>query len=65
MVLTASTRAISRYCSKIGWRKIRYFQLVSSNNRIQRFNYACCAKIYHEKYDDSSECIHSKLKNKF
>ncbi len=55
LVLTASTRTISRYCSKIGWRKIRtrYCQIVSSNNRIKRFIYACCAKIYHEKYDDS------------
>jgi hypothetical protein len=33
---------------------------VSSNNRIKRFIYACCAKIYHEKYDDS---IHAFMQN--
>jgi hypothetical protein len=47
LVLTASTRSITRYCDKLGWKKIRtrYCQLVSPNNRIKRFIYACCAKI--------------------
>jgi hypothetical protein len=55
LVLTASTRSITRYCNKLGWKKIRtrYCQLVSPNNRIKRFIYACCAKIFNENYHDS------------
>jgi hypothetical protein len=38
LVLTASTRTITRYCNKLGWKKIRtrYCQIVSFNNRIKR-----------------------------
>ena len=55
LVLTASTRSITRYCNKLGWKKIRtpYFQAVSFNSRIERFIYGCCAKIYRENFDDS------------
>jgi hypothetical protein len=34
-------------------RRTRYCQLISLNNRIKRFIYACCAKIYKENYHDS------------
>jgi hypothetical protein len=33
--------------------KTRKCQLLSPNNRIKRFIYACCAKIYEEHYHDS------------
>jgi hypothetical protein len=47
LVLTSATRSITRYCNKLGWKKIRtrYCQLVSPNNQIKRFIDACLLKI--------------------
>ena len=55
LVLTVSNRKITRYCNRLGWKKIRtrYCQIVSPNNRIKRFVYGCCAKIFREKFFDS------------
>ncbi len=55
LVLTASTRTITRYCNKLGWKKIRtrYCQIVSFNNRVKRFIYACSAKLNKETFHNT------------
>ena len=52
LVLTSSTRTITRYCNKLGWNKIRtrYCQIVSFNNKVKRFIFACCAKLNKETF---------------
>ena len=55
LILTASTRTITRYANKLGWKKIRtrYCQIVSFNNRIKRYIYACNSKLFKDKFLDS------------
>ena len=50
LVLVASNRTISRYCNQLEWKKIRtrYCQLVSPNNRIKRYVFCACCRIYNE-----------------
>ena len=52
--LVASKRTIRDYINKLGWTKVntKYCQIVSPINRLKRFIYACCCKLFNEKYDD-------------
>ena len=52
--LVASKRVIRDYCSQLGWKKVntKYCQIVSPVNSVKRFVYACCCKLFNEKYDD-------------
>jgi len=52
--LVASKRTIRDYINKLGWRKVntKYCQIVSTDNRVKRFIYACFCKQYNEKYND-------------
>ena len=52
--LVAATKTVRNYIHKLGWRKVntKYCQIVSPVNRLKRFFYACCCKIYNETYDD-------------
>ena len=52
--LVASLRTIRDCCSILGWKKVntKYCQIVSPINRIKRFIYASCCKIFNEKYAD-------------
>ena len=55
LVLVSSTRSITRYCNKLNWKKIRtrYCQIVSSNNRIKRYVFCVCCRIYKEDFGDT------------
>ena len=39
----------------LGWRRVetKYCQIVSFENRVKRFIYGCCCKIFNETFDDS------------
>jgi len=52
--LVASKWTIHDYINKLGWTKLntKYCQIVSPINRLKRFIYACCCKLFNEKYDD-------------
>ncbi len=52
--LVTATKTVSRYIQALGWRKVntKYCQIVSPVNRLKRFVYACCCKIYKETFDD-------------
>ena len=49
--LVASKRTIRDYINKLGWTKVntKYCQIVSPINRLKRFIYACCCKLFNEK----------------
>ena len=52
--LVAAKRTIRDYINKLGWKKVntKYCQIVSPDNRVKRFIYACFCKQYNEKYED-------------
>ena len=52
--LIASIRSIRRYVNMLGWRRVetKYCQIVSFDNRVKRYIYACCCKIFNESYED-------------
>ena len=52
--LVAATKTVRNNIQTLGWRKVnsKYCQIVSPVNRLKRFVYACCCKIYNETYDD-------------
>jgi hypothetical protein len=50
----ASFRSIRRYVNMLGWRRVetKYCQIVSFDNRVKRYIYACCCKLFNEIYED-------------
>ena len=52
--LTASKRTIRRYLNKLGWKKVRtsYCQVISDENKVKRFTFACLVKLYKDYFED-------------
>ena len=52
--LVASVRTIRRYVNMLGWRRVetKYCQIVTFNNRVKRYIYSCCCKIFNKRYED-------------
>ena len=52
--LVASTRKIRNYINLLGWNQVNtnFCQIVAPSNRLKRYTYACCCKLFQEKYDE-------------